>query len=178
MGILWRRLRARRCAQQCAGQLAPSRRGQRGFTMIELLITMLLLTIVLTGLAALQLGAVRQVSNSKRGSEATRLGQAVLEQLKTLGWSHTLLADSGGSFASSTNADGQVMTNVKVNGLNSLSTAELDGPYTVTQLIEDVGSGTRKIITVRVTWLDTQTGVDPTQRYAVRSVTLVTQRAQ
>ena len=152
-------------------------RGQRGFTMIELLMTMLILTIVMTGLAALQLTAVRQVTDSKRGSEALRLGQMVMERLTVLGYSNSLLGDSGGAWTPAQNADGQAMTNVKVNGLNNLTTGEINGPYTVTYMVED-RPGNRKVITVKVTWLDTQSGADPSQRYAVRSVTLVTQKAQ
>lgn len=148
-------------------------RGERGFTMIELLITMLLLTIVMTGLAALQLTAVRQVSNSKRGSEAMRLGQMVLERLTALGFTHTDLVPT--SWIPAKNADGQSMINVKVNGLNSTTTGERDGPYSVNYMVELVS--TRKVITVKVTWLDTQSGADPSQRYAVRSITLVTQMA-
>ena len=53
-----------------------------GFTMIELLITMLILTIVLMGLAALQVNTIRQVTASRRANEATRLASSVIERYR------------------------------------------------------------------------------------------------
>ena len=56
-----------------------------GFTMTELLVTMILLAITLAGLAGLQINAVRRVTEAKRGTEALRLAESVLARYEEKG---------------------------------------------------------------------------------------------
>ena len=140
-----------------------------GFTMIELLVTMLLLTVVLTGLAALQLHSIRQVTSSRRANEATRLAQAQVERFRAMAF--TQLPPSGASWQQLNNAAGQPMLNVSVNG-------EQGGPFSAHVFVEDPGSTpARRIITVRVSWLDVSPGhdPDPTKRYRTLNVMMSTQ---
>lgn len=138
--------------------------------MIELLVTMVLMTIVLTGLAALQLQTIRQVTVSRRANEATRLAQTMVERYQSMSFGQ-LSAQSGSTWIIPKNPADQPMQNVAVDGVSG-------GPYTVQQLVEDIGSGSRLIITVRVSWLDVSPGVaaDPAQSYQTQSVIMTTQR--
>lgn len=116
-----------------------------GFTMIELLMTMLVLTIVLLGLAALQVGTIRRVTASRRANEATRLAQTLLERYRHINCA-ALPGDTGSSWqpAQQVTTTGNVaMTNVAVDGVNP-------GPYRVEEWVTD--TATEKMIIVRATW--------------------------
>lgn len=140
--------------------MSPARRArQRGFTMIELLITMLLLSISLTGLAALQVHAVRQTTATRRSNEATRLGQDVLER-QLVG---TIPAVGGWSLAN--NRAGVPMSGVGADGLSA-------GPFTVEMKVENGPAAGQAIITVRVYWRD----VDAKAGGGTREVFMTTMR--
>jgi len=135
----------------------PPRRshaGAAGFTMVELLVTMLLLCIVLVGLAALQVHAIRNVTSSRRTNEAIRLGQSVIERYRQM---TTPPAASGtGDWEPERGRDGATMVNVGADG-------ESNGPYTVDTFIED--SGGSRLITVRVKFMElTPTGAATTYK--------------
>ncbi len=141
-----------------------SARRERGFTMVELLITMLLLSIAMTGLAALQIHTIRQTSGARRAGEATRLAQYALERhlagpipapLGTPDWELEI------------NKSGQMMSGVAADGT-------LGGPYTVHRLVEALGTGVdqRTLITIRVQYRD----VDGKGAATPRSVYLTTMR--
>ncbi len=133
--------------------------------------TMLLLTVVLTGLAAMQVQVIRQVGGSRRANEATRLAQAIIERYKAMAFNEInnppLLPVQ---WRLVKNAEGKDMRNVGVDGVSP-------GPFTVQEMLENVG--TRKLITVRVSWLATSAGdpTDPAQAYQMRFVTMTTQRS-
>ena len=59
-------------------------RRQRGFTMIEVLVAMGLLTVALVGILAMQKGAFSASGYSRRAGEAAVLAEDKLEQLRTL----------------------------------------------------------------------------------------------
>jgi prepilin-type N-terminal cleavage/methylation domain-containing protein len=148
--------------------LKRPREKDSGFSMVELLVTMLLLTIALVGLAALQLYSVRQVGASQRANEATRLAQSVIERYMTLPLAS--IPATGGAWAYVLKKDGgTTMVNVGPDG-------ESDGPYTVEHLTESLPSGA-VLVTVRVRWKDVPLGapVDPTAR--TLEVLMSTQRA-
>jgi Tfp pilus assembly protein PilV len=110
--------------------------------MIELLITMLILTIVLMGLAALQVGTIRQVTASRRANEATRLASTVIERYRHTPYT-ALPADIG--WAPQLNNNLAQMTLVGVDG-------QSNGPFSVEYMAETVNS--TRIITVQVKWKD------------------------
>ena len=127
-------------------QLSRKRRqavGAAGFTMIELLMTMLILTIVMLGLAALQVGTIRRVTASRRSNEATRLAQSQLERYRHINCD-ALPGDSLGAWAPALLPDGSSqMANVAGDGVNP-------GPFTVQEWVEDIGDN--KVITIRTHW--------------------------
>ena len=125
--------------------------GDAGFTLLEVLISMLLLTIVMVGLAGLQLTTIRTVTASRGTSEAERLAQSRIERFQGMafpalpgvqGWTPPLMKDGVTQ-----------MTNVGVDG-------ESAGPYSVDEMVEASGTGgTSLVLSVRVSWQE----VSPTQ---------------
>jgi hypothetical protein len=111
--------------------------------MVEVLMTMLLVTVSTMGLAALQISTIRQVTNSKRVGEATRLAQLLVGRYKSMQYGN--LVPTGGSFATVLRKDGATsMQDVGPDG-------ESDGPFTAQVMVESVGGG--MLVTVRVSWL-------------------------
>ena len=59
---------------------------QKGFTLIEVTITLVILSVSLLGLAALMGTTIRNTSNGAHMTEATIFAQDKLEELKASGW--------------------------------------------------------------------------------------------
>ncbi len=147
-------------------------RSQEGFTMVELMVTMLLLSVVLVGLAALQIATIRQVTISRNASGALRLGQVVIEEYRGVPFA-SLPSINSPDWEPVFRKDGTTpMEGVGEDGENI-------GPFTVEQLIELPTNGDR-LITVRVSWLDVMPGTDPdpTKRYRTLDVLLSMRRSQ
>lgn len=139
-----------------------------GFTMVELLVAMLVITVSLCGLAALQLRTIQAVTVSRQAHESTRLAQATLERFRAMAYARVKEQESN-DWVVTLNGKGLPMRRVAVDGSAA-------GPYTVQQLVEDRSGGakTRYAITVRVTWVGATTaGATPPP---VQSVWLTTQR--
>jgi len=68
---------------------------QRGFTLIEMMITLVILSVSLLALAALMGVTIRNNSNGGHVTEATTSAQDKLEELKAGGWKSL----SGGTYA-------------------------------------------------------------------------------
>ena len=142
--------------------------------MVEIMITMLLLTVVLIGLAALQIATIRQVSLSRRASGALRLGQMLIEQYR--GTPFVNLPNlASPDWEDENKKDGTTMTSVSEDGEGS-------GPYSVHRFVEipqtASGFSRSRLITVRVSWLDLMPGTDPdpTKRYRTLDVLLTLRR--
>ncbi|MCA9666152.1 MAG: prepilin-type N-terminal cleavage/methylation domain-containing protein [Myxococcales bacterium] len=133
---------------------------QGGFTIMELLVSMLLMSIVIVGLTGLQLQAIRQATRTRRANEATQLASSRAEHYRTVGYD--TIVSTIGAWPVAKNHLGTEMRNVGVDGVSK-------GPYTVQELIEVLTN--RKIITVRVTWLS----ADSQRR--LLSATMTTHRA-
>ena len=142
----------RRYASRRHLQRDPAAPGstQRGFTMMEVLMTMLLLTIVMVGLAALQIATIRQVTLTRRANGALRLGQGIVERFQTLSFID-LPSTTSPTWEPVFKRDGSTpMQNVAEDG-------ESSGPFTVNQLVEIATNGDR-LVTVRVQWTDLMPG--------------------
>jgi prepilin-type N-terminal cleavage/methylation domain-containing protein len=123
-------------------------RVDAGFTMVELLVTMLLLAIVMMGLAALQIASIRNVSGARRSSEAMRLAQSVVEELKVRSMTSEPWLSHTAAWVTLTDRNNVEMSGVASDGISR-------GPYTVRVLVEESPSGTNIcLLTVKVTWLD------------------------
>jgi prepilin-type N-terminal cleavage/methylation domain-containing protein len=148
-----------------------ARRGRSardlGFTMLEVLITLLLLSIVILGLTALQVATIRQVTSSRRATEAMRLAQNVIERYRSIPFAQ--LPPAASSWATVKRIDGSDMTKVSIDGYK-------DGPYSAYQMVESA-SGV-KIITIRVTWMEIVPGqaAAPGGTYQVSDVLMTMRR--
>ncbi len=150
---------------------APEDPGQQGFTMLEVLMTMLILTIVLLGLAALQVATIRQVTLARNANAGLRLGQSIIEKYRRLAF-----VDLPGT----TSPDWEPV--FKKDGVKKMESVGEDGekagPFTVNSFMEVAGNGDR-LITIRVTWIDLMPGAspDPTKQYRVLETMLTLRRA-
>src|SRR5512143_1108493 len=66
------------------GQVVKGTRGQRGFTLLELLITLSVTTIGLVGLLALHQSVVRGNDGASRSAEAQQIGTSEIEALRAM----------------------------------------------------------------------------------------------
>jgi len=141
-----------------------------GFTMVEVLVTMLLLTIVLLGLTALQVATIRQVSLAKRANSALRLGQSIIERYQAMQFAD-LPSVATPDWETVKKTSGADMVNVGENG-------EINGPFSVYRFVEIPLTSGDRIITVRVTWLDLMPGADPNpaRKYRTLDVLLTLRR--
>lgn len=156
----------------CFRRRPPRKRGSDdGFTMIEVLMTLLLLTIVLLGLAALQIATIRQVSTARRASGALRLAQALVEEYQSRPFAQ-LPSVGTPDWETEKQVDGVTdMVGVAENGTSP-------GPFTVHRFVEVPATSGDRVITVRVSWLDIMPGanVNPTQEYRTLDVLLTVRR--
>lgn len=160
----------RRLAARCRAHRLPVANASAGFTIVEVLMTMLLLMVVMLGLTALQLTTIRQVTNSKLAAEGTRLAQLALEHYQTIDYAN--IVDTGGVWSTEMKRDGVTpMQGVGADG-------QSDGPFTVRTMIESPAAGGSRLITVRVSWLSVERGAEvaPAQQYRELGVTMALQR--
>jgi prepilin-type N-terminal cleavage/methylation domain-containing protein len=79
---------------------AVNRRGQRGFTLLELLITLSVTTIGLVGLLSLHLSVARGNDGASRSAEAQQICASQLEALRALSYSEMMQLLAGSPSAS------------------------------------------------------------------------------
>lgn len=127
---------------------------QSGFTLLEVMMALLILSVALLGLASLSSTVIQNNSYSNNYTTATLLAQDKLEELLNLPFTHVDIEDanaannSTASFLSTAVFDSQE-TQVDENG----TAGAADGVFTRTVNIWPV-STTRKDIAVILTWKD------------------------
>jgi prepilin-type N-terminal cleavage/methylation domain-containing protein len=119
-----------------------TRTNQGGFTLIEVFIAIVLLTIGLLGTAALTTGVVRGNLNSKNTTTATAIAQSCFEENRRVGYSNAGGVPSGGSNSCLTGA-----TNVTTGGVVFTRTLTIDSS------ISNI-----KMLTVVVSWSEGAAG--------------------
>jgi len=114
-------------------------RAQRGFTLLELLITLSVTTIGLVGLLALHQSVVRGNDGASRSAEAQQFGTNQIEALRALGFDKVLVALTGSTtFPPPPNAQSQVAL-----GRGGV-------PYTVTTTVAALPGTPANLVRVRV----------------------------
>lgn len=78
-----------------------------GFTLMELIVAMVIISVVLIGLVGLQTSAMVTVTHAKQREQATAVANQVLEQLRAMPWA-TLSKGLNPSFASAAGGDPNV----------------------------------------------------------------------
>jgi type IV pilus assembly protein PilV len=109
-----------------------SRVRQAGFTLIEVLVAMMIMTIGLVGVVAMQKGAYSASGFSRRATEAAVLGEDKLEQLRTIPI-NTATEDS--------------------DTIDASGVVTVDGPFTRTWTFE-YPTSVLLAITVTVSWTE------------------------
>jgi type IV pilus modification protein PilV len=80
---------------------------ESGFTLLEVLVTIVIISIALWALSALQTASIGTNYTSRRMSQATMLAQDKLEELKALAWNDAQLADTQDNYKLDSNEDGK-----------------------------------------------------------------------
>ena len=142
-------------------RLAP--RAQRGFTLVEVMITLVILAFGLLTLAAMQLAAMKQGSAGRHTGDGAAIARSYLEQAARLPWA-TLTAAQGAGWVDPVWAN-EPSAQVTVN--RPIGAARSEHDYTVTWRVTDVGASPTCLrdVEVRVTW--------PEQGYATARSHLV-----
>jgi len=121
-----------------------SRRGRSrqtaGMTLVEVMVSMVVLSFGLLGVAALQVRAITESSGGQHLSTASALARNRVEELSRLDWDAAVLNDSGGNWSADTVVD------------------LADQSFSRSERIDDNAATpadtTVKAIEVRVTWND------------------------
>lgn len=160
-------------------RIRPSPSQQAGFTIMEVLMTMLMLSVSLVGLSALQLQSIRQVTDTRRAGEALRLAKAVVEGYTLIDYARIPPANAPnwmtqpkrGHENVATPSTDDLMIGVGVDGQSA-------GPFRAQYLVEPLQGG--MMITVQVSWrsADAHGGAAATgdARFRTQRVTLSTVR--
>jgi prepilin-type N-terminal cleavage/methylation domain-containing protein len=127
-----------------------TRRAARGFTLVEVMITLVILAFGLLALGAMQLVALKQGSAGRHTGDGASIARSHLEQAVRLPWA-TLTAAAGGGWIAPGWA-GAPSANVNVN-LPS-GGASTEHAYTVLWRVTNIGVAPicLRDIEVRVTW--------------------------
>lgn len=146
---------------------------QRGFTLVEVLVTMIIMAVGLLGLAGLQATSLRNTESAYQRSQAATLAYDMLDRMRA----NTVGVD-GGSY---NDIDIQASNPVSVPGCGSstcdssdMATYDEDDWRTqVAALLPSgvggvSGSGTGSIFTITVTWADDRTN-DTTTSFTLSS---------
>jgi prepilin-type N-terminal cleavage/methylation domain-containing protein len=141
------------------------RRAQRGFTLVEVMITLTILAFGLLALAAMQLHALRQGSAGRHTGDGSAIARSYLEQASRLPWT-TLGAVAGAGWVAPgwTGVPSATMT------VNSPSGAATEHTYTVEWRVTDVGAAPvcLRDVEVRVTWPEQGFGSGKTSTLGTR----------
>jgi prepilin-type N-terminal cleavage/methylation domain-containing protein len=144
------------------------RQREQGFTMVELLVTMVLLSIILLGLAALQITTLRQASDSQRSGEALRIAEREIDV-----WRSVRLSQVSSNATSGDGWDvlhGGVL--VRADGHPDAAA----GLYRVERRIEANSGPSGWRIIVRVSWIGAMSSTVGPGPHRREQVVLVTER--
>lgn len=131
---------------------------QSGFTLVEVLMSMLILSVALLGLAKISATVIRSNSFSESYTVATALGQDKLEELMSLDFFDAALDDLNSANNSATGLVSAADTDVQETEMDENGNAGAGGIFTRTINIwarTDIASpATRKDLAVIVSWPD------------------------
>jgi prepilin-type N-terminal cleavage/methylation domain-containing protein len=141
------------------GGLGGIRKKQKGFTLVEILIAIAILAFGLLAVATMQVRAIKTNAIASGISQGLTLGQAKVEELMNLGYSHSDLDDTDGD------GTGQDLDNDGVDddddnfGLDDTTGADgseaANGRYTIYwNIAVDEPVTSSKTIRVIVTWTE------------------------
>jgi prepilin-type N-terminal cleavage/methylation domain-containing protein len=136
------------------------RHSERGFTLIESMISVAIFAVGVVGLVPLFYRSTEGITTSSRMVQATVLAESKLDELMRLPYASPLLDISGSPFSDGTQNIGPAGTPYTPTGAATAAYGEADGWFARSWTIEEkdynlVAAGNDyKIIRVTVTWTD------------------------
>jgi prepilin-type N-terminal cleavage/methylation domain-containing protein len=134
-------------------------KGKRGFTLLEVMISLTLMAVGVLSLAALQLLVMQYGSRGRHMTEASAIAQTQMEQLQRLRWTDASMLPTGGGWA------GPTTINVQVQDTGGVVYTQES--FDVYVRIADMVAGVTRSVDVRVDW-DEQNR--PGRSYALSSI--------
>jgi type IV pilus assembly protein PilV len=119
-----------------------SARRQAGMTLVEIMVSLVVLAFGLLGVAALQVRAITESSGGQHLSTASALARNRVEELSRLDWDAVVLNDSGGNWSAAT--------------VLPMADETFNRAERITNNAAAAADTTVKAIEVRVTWTDTK----------------------
>lgn len=116
------------------------RRRRRGLSLVELMVSLVVLSFGLLGVAALQVRAITEGSGGRHLSEASAIARNRVEELHRITWSDATLNDSAGAWSAATVVNAQEETYARSER--------------IAWDVAGVGAVSIKSIEVRVSWSD------------------------
>lgn len=142
------------------------RRGrERGITLIETTIALVILGVGILAMLAAQITALEQTSQGRHSTEAAQIARDQIEFLQRLPWTHTAVQTSAGW-----KAPRVVTTNVARQGTAIVQEQDFNLDYRVTTSALDPAIRT---LDVRVRWNDDDSAGGSTQRAYTMSSLMV-----
>ena len=140
-------------------RLFPS---QKGFTLLEILIAITILSVGLLALAEMTVYVIRSNAVGNKITKATVLAQDKLEQLRKLGYSHTQLSNGGDNNDFSTDIHSTPALFTSPDHIDDGSGGSITGgsvtisqtPQRVWNVADDTPASGMKTVTVIVGWND------------------------
>lgn len=141
--------------------LSKKRDNEKGFTLIEVIVTVTILTIGLLAVASMQVSAIKGNTLALGLTEATTWASDQIEKLMILPYDHAELMDTDGDGTDEDNNGDGIDDDGGDFGLEDATAATVDHPpvtrgrYTIYwNIAVDVEADDTKTISVIVTWLD------------------------
>ena len=143
------------------GGLGGIRKKQEGFTLVEILIAIAILAFGLLAVATMQVRAIKTNAIASGISQGLTLGQAKVEELMNLSYSHSDLDDDGGGVSNGTGQDADDDGvdddggNFGLDDTTGADGSEANGRYTIYwNIAVDEPVTSSKTIRVIVTWTE------------------------
>ncbi len=134
--------------------------GENGFTLIEVLIAMVILSIALLGLSSMNLYTIQGNNFARLATAAVALAQDKIEALKNLSYTDAQLTDSNtGNDGSYTALQSTTTVDSQEANIDEKGNSGTGGTYTRVTNIANSGTGANsyantKLIVVIVSWSD------------------------
>jgi type IV pilus assembly protein PilV len=122
--------------------IGPARRRDRGMSLVEVMIAMVVLSFGLLGVAALQVRAITEGSGGQHLSSASAIASNRIEELSRQAWDAAVLTDTAGAWTAATPVTAMDQTYARSER--------------ITNNTADVTTTTIKNIEVRVNWSDSK----------------------
>jgi type IV pilus modification protein PilV len=145
----------------------PRRNGERGFSLIELLVAAVIMAIGLLGLASLQLMSIRTAGTGTRMTDSVLLAERVVESASMEATQSYLAAKAGTTIPAGRLYVGGVQTQYYKVDLTPGNAGDVDNIYTVTVNVTNrvaAAQGGLDQVDVTVSFVDSVNGGTPNTR--------------